>query len=137
MFPLKAFDCFWRETSKDIIEKEVLTMSEKAQEVRRRRLNSMLCLRKAAETTFNFVLQEFDEKTEKGDYTPVLLFIYNKLVYIDLDTKLDYFYIEYNYQNTFFEILEKMFNAEEGYTAKRIDGECGEVPQLIVQIDIV
>ena len=112
-------------------------MSEKAQEVRRRRLNSMLCLRKAAETTFNFVLQEFDEKTEKGDYTPVLLFIYNKLVYIDLDTKLDYFYIEYNYQNTFFEILEKMFNAEEGYTAKRIDGECGEVPQLIVQIDIV
>lgn len=112
-------------------------MSEKAQEVRRRRLNSMLCLRASAETAFNFVLQEFDEKTEKGDYTPVLLFIYNKQLCINLDKKLDYVDIEYDYQNTFFEILEKMFNAEEGYTAKRIDGECGKVPQLIVQIDIV
>ena len=50
-------------------------MSKKAQEVRQRRLESMAYLKKGAEIAFDFVLNEFDEKTGKGDYTPVHLFL--------------------------------------------------------------
>lgn len=141
MFPLKTFDCFWRETSKGIIEKEVLTMSKKAQEVRQRRLESMAYLKKGAEIAFDFVLNEFDEKTGKGDYTPVHLFLtwegVPSTVIGNYGKRCDDVEIGRTYHEMFFEMLEKMFNDEEGYTAKFIDGNDDRVSKLIVQIDFV
>lgn len=141
IFPLKTFDCFWRETSKDIIEKEVLTMSEKAQEVRKRRLESMEYLRERAEIAFDFVLNELDEKTSKGDYSPFSLFITCSgtpctSLEPNFAKKCDEANIGEQYHKLFFTLLEKMFNDEEGFTAKFIHG-CNKVDKLIVKIDFV
>lgn len=122
-FPLRTFNCFWRETSKNIIENEVLTMSEKAQEVRKRRLGIMEYLRNSAKITFDFVLNALDEKTEKGDYLPFNLFIAPHGISctsfdVNYRKDCDDVKIGLHYHYLFFKMLEEMFNDEEGFTAK-------------------
>ena len=139
MFPLKIFDCFWRETSKGIIEKEVLTMSEKAQEVRKRRLESMAYLKESSEIVFDFILNELDARTAKKNYSLVELYMFDRgIPYIGHggnDCKIcDGVEIGFRYHRVFLEIIADMFNAEEGYSAK-IENEV--ILKLIVNIDIV
>lgn len=138
IFPLKTFDCFWRETSKGIIEKEVLTMSEKAQEVRKRRLESTAYLKESSEIVFDFILNELDSRTAKKNYSSVELYMFdNGTPYIDHgnDCKIcDGVEIGFRYHRVFLEIIADMFNAEEGYSAK-IENEV--ILKLIVNIDIV
>jgi len=137
-FPLRTFNCFWRETSKDIIEKEVLTMSEKAQEVRRRRIESMECLRKSAEIAFDFILNELDEKTFRKDYSLVELHMFDGgTPYIGSGNNCkicDNVEIGFKHHSLFLKIIADMFNAEEGYSAK-IENE--SILKLIVNIDVV
>lgn len=114
-------------------------MSEKAQEVRERRLESMAYLKEYAEIAFDFILNEFDEKTAKGDYTPVHLFIPKTGIpctnmEVNYGKRCDNVNLGFNYRRTFIKLLEQLFNAEKGYTA--IVGD-GPIPELIVQIDFV
>ena len=117
-------------------------MSEKAQEVRRKRLEHMRYLRESAEIAFDFILNDLDEKTSKNNYTPTRLYIdyYSGTPRNDLEPycakSCDGVKIDARYYNLFFEILEKMFNAEEGYTATFMHDD-GKVSYLIVNIDIV
>ena len=113
-------------------------MSEKAQEVRKRRLESMVHLKKCAEIVFEFILNELDEKTSRKDYSSVDLYLFNSgTPYIGHgnDSKIcDDVKIGFHYHSLFLEIIADMFNSEEGYSAQ-IDNKA--VLTLIVNIDIV
>lgn len=137
-FPLRTLNCFWRETSKGIIEKEVLTMSEKAQEVRKRRLESIAYLKDGAEIAFDFILNEFDERTAKEDYSSVSLHLINNgvpTIGYGSDFKMcNDVEIGLKYHSLFLKIIADMFNAEEGYSARV---QNGGNPEVIVSIDVV
>ena len=116
-------------------EKEASKMTERskrAQEVRERRMNSkhLTSLKEVAEITFFFILDEFDRKTLKKDYSSVKIYfiggVYNHpYIYEPIDEdikKCENVSISSDEEVLFLELLEKMFNEEEGYTAKVIIG---------------
>lgn len=113
-------------------------MSEKAQEVRKRRLESMAYLREQAEIVFNFILNELDARTAKKNYFSVELHIFDLgTPYIGHGNDLkmcDDGAIGLNNHNLFFKIIADMFNTEEGYSAKI---ENKGILTLIVNIDVV
>ena len=115
-------------------------MSEKAQEVRKRRLESMAYLKECAEIAFDFVLNELDEKTKEGDYTPLHLFIsYDGTPRTTLEPGFgkdcDDARIGTKHHWLFFKMLQKMFDAEEGYTVNFIC-EKPRLLELSVNIDV-
>lgn len=113
-------------------------MSEKAQEVRKRRLESMAYLKESSEIVFDFILNELDARTAKKNYSLVELYMFDRgIPYIGHgnDCKIcDGVEIGFRYHRVFLEIIADMFNAEEGYSAK-IENEV--ILKLIVNIDIV
>lgn len=113
-------------------------MSEKAQEIRKRRLESMAYLKECAEIAFDFILDELDEKTSRNDYSSVELYLTNSgTPYIghSNDSKYcDGVEFGFRYHSIFLKIIADMFKAEEGYSTK-IENEA--ILKLIVNIDVV